>query len=226
MKKLNHVAIIMDGNSRWGKKKFNSKIRGHQEGIKKVKPIIERCISLGIKNLSLYALSYDNLKKRDKKQIKNLLNLLKIFIKKNSKFFEKKKVLINFMGEKENLPQETKNLIKNTNIKFKIKNPSIAINVAFNYSAKKELINAVKQINKKNLKVNEINMNKHLYNSNSGNPELIIRTGGYNRLSDFMLWQAAYSELFFQEKLWPDFEVKDFNNIIQKFFKIKRNFGS
>lgn len=226
MKKLNHVAIIMDGNSRWGKKKFNSKIRGHQEGIKKVKPIVERCISLGIKNLSLYALSYDNLKKRDKKQIKNLLNLLKIFIKKNSKFFEKKKVLINFMGEKENLPQETKNLIKNTNIKFKIKNPSIAINVAFNYSAKKELINAIKQINKKNLKVNEINMNKHLYNSNSGNPELIIRTGGYNRLSDFMLWQAAYSELFFQEKLWPDFEVKDFNNIIQKFFKIKRNFGS
>lgn len=226
MKKLNHVAIIMDGNSRWGKKKFNSKIRGHQEGIKKVKPIVERCISLGIKNLSLYALSYDNLKKRDKKQIKNLLNLLKIFIKKNSKFFEKKKVLINFMGEKENLPQETKNLIKNTNIKFKIKNPSIAINVAFNYSAKKELINAVKQINKKNLKVNEINMNKHLYNSNSGNPELIIRTGGYNRLSDFMLWQAAYSELFFQEKLWPDFEVKDFNNIIKKFFKIKRNFGS
>lgn len=226
MKKLNHVAIIMDGNSRWGKKKFNSKIKGHQEGIKKVKPIVERCISLGIKNLSLYALSYDNLKKRDKKQIKNLLNLLKIFIKKNSKFFEKKKVLINFMGEKENLPQETKNLIKNTNIKFKIKNPSIAINVAFNYSAKKELINAVKQINKKNLKVNEINMNKHLYNSNSGNPELIIRTGGYNRLSDFMLWQAAYSELFFQEKLWPDFEVKDFNNIIQKFFKIKRNFGS
>jgi len=226
MKNPNHIAIIMDGNGRWGKKNFNNKIKGHQEGIRRVKPIVERCISLKIKNLSLYALSYDNLKKRDKKEIKNLLNLLKIFLKKNSKYFEKKKILINFMGEKKNLPHETKNLIENTNNKFKIKKPSITLNIAFNYSSKQELINTVKQINKKNTKVNEINMNKHLYTSNSGNPDMIIRTGGYSRLSDFMLWQAAYSELFFLEKLWPDFEVKDFNNVIKKFLKIKRNFGS
>ena len=226
MKTPNHIAIIMDGNGRWGVKKYKSKSVGHHHGVKNLKPIIKYLIKKNIPNLTLYALSYDNLKKRDKKQIKNIFDILNKYLVSNINFFKENKIFIKFIGERRRLSFSLLETLKKSSDETVTKNAKLNINIAFNYSSKKEILYAMKKIISKKKKLNEKNLEKFLYTNKNNFPELLIRTGGYSRVSDFLLWQISYSELFFVKKLWPDFKVNDLNKIINKYYKIKRNFGS
>jgi len=221
----NHIAIIMDGNGRWGKKKFNNRLIGHERGIKNIKNIVEFCLKKKIPNLTIYALSKDNLKKRNKNEINNIFKLLKNYLSKNINYFKKYKIKINFIGEIQLLPISLKKMLISSSKELNKFKSKLVLNVAINYCSKTEILNAIKMLIKNKKKSNVLNVEKYLYTATSGHPEIIIRTGGYNRLSNFLLWQAAYSEFFFEKKLWPDFKVVDLQNILKKFSKIKRNFG-
>lgn len=226
MKLPNHIAIIMDGNGRWGVKKYNSRLIGHRYGVKNIKKIILHCLKLKIKNLSLYALSYDNLKKRPKSEIKNIFNIFLTYFNDNIDFFTLNKISIKFIGEKKNIPPKIKSLIKKAEKIYLSNNANININVAFNYSSKKEIIQSVKQVQKNNkLVLNERNISNFLYTRGINDPDILIRTGSHKRLSDFFLWQSSYTELFFLDKMWPDFTSRDLNSVLLKFYKIQRNYG-
>lgn len=219
-----HIAIIMDGNGRWGIKKHNSRLIGHKHGIENLKSILKFCLNKKILNLTIYAFSKDNLK-RSKKEVVNLFNLFEKYFLKNEKYFNDQKISIKIIGEKKNLPKNISYLIKRINFR-KISKPLINLNVAFNYSSKLEIINTFKYLIRKKKMINMTNVKNNLYTKRSGYPDLIVRTGARNRLSDFLLWQISYSEIFFIKKMWPDFKPRDLNNIINKFLTIKRNFGS
>ena len=224
MNPIKHVAIIMDGNGRWGITHKGSRNLGHREGLNTIEVVIEECIKEKIKYLTLYAFSTENWK-RPKKEINYLFNLLENFLLKKIDELIKKNIKLRFIGELNKLPSTLKNLIKLSEKKTS-QNTTIQVNVALNYGSKNELINALKIINKKNISINEKNINKNLFTNDIPNPDLMIRTGNTQRLSNFMLWQLAYTEIFFQKKLWPDFKKKDFRKILSKFIIIKRNFGS
>tara|TARA_B110000285_G_C14968915_1_gene535537 strand:- start:349 stop:1026 length:678 start_codon:yes stop_codon:yes gene_type:complete len=224
MNPVKHVAIIMDGNGRWGVKHKQSRNAGHRAGLNTVESIIEECLKKKIKYLTLYTFSTENWK-RPKKEIDFLFNLLEKFLTKKISNLLKKKIGLKFIGKLNRLPLKLNKLIKKTEKKT-LKDPDIQINVALNYGSKDELINAIKLINKKNIKINETNIDKNLFTKNLPNPDILIRTGNTQRLSNFLLWQLAYTEIFFEKKLWPDFDNDDFNKILNKFKKIKRNFGS
>ena len=224
MNPIKHVAIIMDGNGRWGITHKGSRNLGHREGLNTVEVVIEECIKEKIKYLTLYAFSTENWK-RPKKEINYLFNLLENFLLKKIDELIKKNIKLRFIGELNKLPSALKNLIKLSEKKTS-QNTAIQVNVALNYGSKNELINALKIINKKNISINENNINKNLFTNDIPNPDLMIRTGNTQRLSNFMLWQLAYTEIFFEKKLWPDFKKKDFRKILSKFTSIKRNFGS
>ena len=224
MNPIKHVAIIMDGNGRWGITHKGSRNLGHREGLNTVEVVIEECIKEKIKYLTLYAFSTENWK-RPKKEINYLFNLLENFLLKKIDELIKKNIKLRFIGELNKLPSALKNLIKLSEKKTS-QNTAIQVNVALNYGSKNELINALKIINKKNISINEKNINKNLFTNDIPNPDLMIRTGNTQRLSNFMLWQLAYTEIFFEKKLWPDFKKKDFRKILSKFIIIKRNFGS
>ena len=177
-----------------------------------------------IKALTLYALSYDNFKNRNNKEIKNIFNLFQNYIENNKIFFQEKKIKLNFFGEISLLPNNIKTLVINLNKNTK-KFKKFTINIAINYSSKIEILNAFRKLKKKNKPINEINFKKFLYLGNLKDPEILIRTGNYSRLSDFLLWQCSYTEFFFLKKLWPDFTPKDLERVIKKFKNIKRNFG-
>ena len=224
MNPVKHVAIIMDGNGRWGIKNKNSRNAGHRAGLNSVESIIDECIKIKIRYLTLYTFSTENWK-RPKKEINFLFNLLENFLRNKIGNLVKKKIKVKFIGEINNLPKKLNKLIKISEKKTS-KNAILQINVALNYGSKNELIKAIKLIDKNNLKINESNIQKNLFTNNIPDPEILIRTGNTKRLSNFLLWQIAYSEIFFVKKLWPDFNKKDFKKIIIKFKKIKRNFGS
>ena len=224
MNPVKHVAIIMDGNGRWGIKHKDSRNSGHRAGLSIVEAIIEECINEKIKYLTLYTFSTENWK-RPKKEVNFLFNLLETFLTKKIDSLIKKKIRLNFMGELNKLPHNLKKLIKISEKKTS-KNTIIQVNIALNYGSKNELIKSVKLINKKNITVNEKNINNNLFTKNIPDPSILIRTGNTHRLSNFMLWQMAYTEIFFEKKLWPDFNKKDFKKILTKFKSIKRNFGS
>jgi undecaprenyl diphosphate synthase len=224
MNPVKHVAIIMDGNGRWGIKNKNSRNAGHRAGLNSVESIIDECIKIKIKYLTLYTFSSENWK-RPKKEINFLFNLLENFLSNKIDNLVQKKIKLKFIGEMNNLPKKLKKLIKISEKKTS-KNSFLQINIALNYGSKNELIKAIKLINKNKLKINEGNIQKNLFTNNIPDPEILIRTGNTKRLSNFLLWQIAYSEIFFEKKLWPDFNNKDFKKIIIKFKKIKRNFGS
>ena len=222
MNPLNHVAIIMDGNGRWGLQNKNSRNAGHKAGLKTVERIIRCSIKKKIKFLTLFAFSTENWKRPDT-EIKYLFNLLEVFLKKNLEIFKKNGVRIKIIGNK-NMNKNIKKLL-NTSEKKTIKNNKIQINLALNYGSKNEIITTIKKLNKKKEIINEENFEKNLFTKNIPNPEILIRTGNTKRLSNFLLWQLAYSEIFFEKKLWPDFDELDFEKIIKKYKKIKRNFG-
>ena len=222
MNPLKHVAIIMDGNGRWGLKYKNSRNAGHKAGLKTVEKIIKETIKNKVKFLTLYAFSTENWK-RPKKEINFLFNLLENFLKNRINELHKQNIKLKIIGFKNFSPKLNKLL--NLSEKKTFKNKTLQINLALNYGSKFELINAFKQLQKKGDKLNEKNLIKYLQTNDIPDPEILIRTGNTKRLSNFLLWQLAYSEIFFEKKLWPDFNEKDYNNIIKKFKNIKRNFG-
>ena len=223
MNPLNHVAIIMDGNGRWGLKNKNSRNAGHKAGLNTVEKIIKETIRNKIKFLTLYAFSTENWK-RPKKEINFLFSLLENFLKNRINELHKQNIKLKIIGLKNFSPKLNKLL--NLSEKKTIKNKRLQINLALNYGSKFELINAFKQLQKKKDKINEKNLIKYLQTNDIPDPDILIRTGNTHRLSNFLLWQLAYSEIFFEKKLWPEFNEKDYNKIIKKFKNIKRNFGN
>ena len=223
MNPLNHVAIIMDGNGRWGVRNKNSRNAGHKAGLNTVEKIIKETIKNKIKFLTLYAFSTENWK-RPQKEIKFLFNLLENFLKDKIDDLNKQKIKLKIIGKK-NFSLKLNNLLKISEKKTS-RNKRLQINLALNYGSKSELINAFKQLAQNQETINEKNLNKYLQTKSIPDPDLLIRTGNTNRLSNFLLWQLAYSEIFFEKKLWPDFNEKDYNRIIKKYRSIKRNFGS
>ena len=224
MNPVKHVAIIMDGNGRWGIKNKNSRNAGHRAGLNSVEVVINECLESNIKYLTLYTFSTENWK-RPKNEINFLFNLLENFLINNIDKLIKKNVKLKFIGEIHKLPSKLKKLIRSSEKKTS-KNLDLHVNVALNYGSKSEIINSIKIINKKKMKFNEININKYLFTKDMPDPDILIRTGNTQRLSNFMLWQIAYTEIFFEKKLWPDFNLNDFRKIIYKFKLLKRNFGS
>ena len=222
MNPLNHVAIIMDGNGRWGLKYRNSRNLGHKEGLKTVEKIIKSSIKNKIKFLTLYAFSTENWK-RPKEEINYLFNLLENFLTNKLDDIHKQNIRIKILGYKKF--SKKLNSLLNFAEKKTIKNSKLQINLALNYGSKLELINAFKKIKKSKIKINEKNLEKYLQTKNIPNPDVLIRTGNTKRLSNFLLWQLAYSEIFFEKKLWPAFTEKDYIKIITEYKKIKRNFG-
>ena len=224
MNPINHVAIIMDGNGRWGLKNKNSRNAGHKAGLKTVEKIITESLRQKIKYLTLYTFSTENWK-RPKREIQFLFQLLENFLENKIKTLEKNKIKLKVIGEKKAFSKKIKYLLNKTESKTS-KNNVMQINLALNYGSKSELINAVKNMIKKKSKISEENIKNNLYTSNIPDPELLIRTGNTKRLSNFLLWQIAYTEIFFEKKLWPDFTEYDFKKILINFRKLKRNFGN
>ena len=222
MNPLNHVAIIMDGNGRWGLKYKNSRNSGHKAGLVVVEKIIKECIKNNIKFLTLYAFSTENWK-RPKKEINYLFNLLENFLTKKIGYLHKQNIKLKIIGKK-SFSKKLNNLLNNSEKKT-FDNNKLQLNLALNYGSKLEILSAFRKIKIDKKKLNIKNIEKNLYTNNIPDPEILIRTGNTMRLSNFLLWQAAYSEIFFVKKLWPSFNEKDFRKIISKFKKIKRNFG-
>ena len=223
MNPLNHVAIIMDGNGRWGLKYKKTRNAGHKAGLETVQKIIKETIRQKIKFLTLYAFSTENWK-RPKKEINYLFNLLESFLSTRIEELHKQNIKLKIIGIK-NFSIKLNKLL-NIAEKKTSKNKKLQINLALNYGSKSELINAFKKLIKNNKKINEKNLSSYLQTKNIPDPDLLIRTGNTKRLSNFLLWQLAYSEVFFEKKMWPDFNEKDYNKIIIKFKSIKRNFGN
>ena len=222
MNPLNHVAIIMDGNGRWGVKYKNSRNAGHKAGLNTVEKVIKATIKNKIQFLSLYAFSTENWK-RPKKEINYLFDLLENFLTLRLNDIHNQNIRIKILGYKK-FSKKLNFLLKFAEKKT-IKNSKLQINLALNYGSKLELINAFKKIKRNKIKINEKNLEKHLQTKNIPNPDILIRTGNTKRLSNFLLWQLAYSEIFFEKKLWPAFTVKDYIKIIREYKNIKRNFG-
>ncbi len=223
MNPLKHVAIIMDGNGRWGIKHYNSRNKGHRKGLETVEKIIKESIKNKISYLTLYAFSTENWK-RPSSEVSYLFELLENFLKTKISALHKEKIKFKVIGKK-NFSKKLNKLLLFSENKTK-NNSKLQINLALNYGSKSEIINAIKLLNKNKKKINEKNISNYLYTKNIPDPDILIRTGNTKRLSNFLLWQISYSEIFFINKLWPDFNDKDFRLIINKFLKLKRNFGS
>ena len=223
MNRLNHVAIIMDGNGRWGLKKKKSRNYGHLKGIKAVETVLKESIKKKIPFLTLYTFSTENWQ-RPENEITFLFDLIRKSLKKKIKTITKEGIKINVIGKNNKLPKDIKKTIKFIKNKT-FKNKRITLNLALNYGSKEEIVSACKKMVQNKKDINVKNLGKNLYTNNIPDPDVLIRTGGTKRLSNFLLWQLAYTEIFFIDKLWPDFNEKDFNTVVNKFDKIKRNFG-
>ena len=221
MNPIKHMAIIMDGNGRWGIKHKNSRNLGHKEGLKTVEMVMKYCIKKNIKFLTLYAFSTENWK-RPLKERNYLFRLLEIYLIEKLEKLNNEKIKIKILGEKK-FYKKLNNLLDFAEKKT-IRNTKLQINLALNYGSKKEIVYAFDKL-KKRSKISENDINNNLYTKNIPDPEILIRTGNTQRLSNFLLWQAAYTEIFFEKKLWPDFKKTDLDRIIKNFSKVKRNFG-
>ena len=223
MSVANHVAIIMDGNGRWALQKGKSRNYGHQRGLRAIEKIVDYSIKKKISYLTLFTFSSENWK-RPKKEVNFLFKLLENYFKKNLLKVIKSGIKVKIIGNRSKLASNLRKIIKLVENKTK-KNKKILVQLALNYGSKQEIINSLKIVNKKKQKVTIKNFEKTLYTSSFPDPDILIRTGGQRRLSNFLLWQIAYTEIFFVKKMWPDFNNNDFQKILNKFKKIKRNFG-
>jgi len=213
----------MDGNGRWGIKKKKSRNYGHAEGVKVVEKIIEAAIFNKIKHLTLYTFSTENWK-RPKKEILFLIYLLEKYVDEKFNKLADKNIKLNIIGNINKFPSTLKKKLRKAE-KITKKNYSIQINLALNYGSKEEIITAIKKLLNSSSQINEKNISKNLYTKDIPDPEILIRTGNRFRLSNFLLWQSSYTEIFFVKKLWPDFNKKDFQRILVKFKGMRRNFG-
>ena len=224
MNPVKHVAIIMDGNGRWGVKHKKSRNLGHRAGLNTIEKIINKTIREKIKYLTLYTFSTENWK-RPKKEINFLFNLLENFLKKKTSKLINNGIKLKIIGDKKLFSKKLKKILNESEKKTE-SNKRLQINLALNYGSKSEIINAVKLLNRNKKSISEKNIDKYLYTKNIPTPDLLIRTGNTKRLSNFLLWQLAYTEIFFEKKLWPDFNSKDYKRILNKFKKLKKNFGN
>ncbi len=224
MNPINHVAFIMDGNGRWGIKHKGSRNARHKAGIHTVESIIRVSLKNKIKYLTLYTFSTENWK-RPKKEISFLFKLLENFLVEKINNLTENKIKIKVIGDKKKLSLKLQKIINQTEKKTSTYK-NLQINLALNYGSKNEIINAVNILKKQKKKITENNIEDNLYTSQIPNPDILIRTGNTCRLSNFLLWQLAYTEIFFQKKLWPDFNPNDYKKILNKFRLLKRNFGS
>ena len=218
-----HVAIIMDGNGRWGIENKKSRNLGHKAGLKTVEKIIKSTITNKVKYLTLYAFSTENWK-RPYLEIKFLLNLLESFLNEKLEELHRNGIKLRIIGNIKKFPKKIQSNLKSAQKKTE-KNKKLHLILALNYGSKSEIVNAIKLMKNNKIKINENSIDKHLYTKGIPNPDILIRTGNTNRLSNFLLWQLSYSEIFFVKKMWPDFNGRDYKGIIEKFKKIKRNFG-
>ena len=223
MNPVKHVAIIMDGNGRWGLKHKNSRNLGHREGVNTVEKIIKESLKFKIKYLTLYTFSTENWKRPEKEKY-FLFNLLEKFLIKEINNLIKNEIKLKVIGDKSLFSNKLKKTLIETENKT-ANNKKLQINLALNYGSKDEIVNTIKLMNKKKIKISEKNIEDNLYTKKIPNPDLLIRTGNTKRLSNFLLWQLAYTEIFFEKKLWPDFNSTDYKKIIKNFMKLKRNFG-
>ena len=224
MNPIKHVAIIMDGNGRWGIKNKKSRNHGHKAGLLVAEKIIKETIKKKIKFLTLYAFSTENWK-RPKNEVTFLFNLLEEFLIKKTENLNKNDIKLKIIGNKKPFTKKLKSILSNTE-RTTQNNKKLQINLAINYGSKDELINAFKKMKKDKVPFTEKNINKYLYTKGVPDPDLLIRTGNAKRLSNFLLWQSAYTEIYFEKKLWTDFLYKDYNKILNNFINLKRNFGS
>jgi len=224
MNPIKHVAIIMDGNGRWGIKHKNSRNLGHREGLNTVEEVIKESINQKVKYLTLYTFSTENWK-RPKKEILFLFDLLENFLLKKINNLIKNGIKLKIIGDKKKFSKNLQNLLLKSE-KDTSKNRKLQINLALNYGSKDEIIDAIKLNIKTKKKITKKNIENNLYTKNIPNPDILIRTGDTNRLSNFLLWQLAYTEIFFEKKLWPDFKKNDYRKILRKFKLLKRNFGA
>ena len=220
----NHVAIIMDGNGRWALQKGKSRNYGHQCGLKAIEKIVDYSIKKKISYLTLFTFSSENWK-RPKKEVNFLFKLLENYFKKNLLKVIRNGIKVKIIGNKSRLASNLRKIIKLVENRTR-KNKKISVQLALNYGSKKEIINSMKIVNKKKQNITTKNFEKNLYTFGFPDPDILIRTGGQRRLSNFLLWQLAYAEIFFVKKMWPDFNNNDFQKILNKFKKIKRNFGN
>ena len=219
MNELNHIAFIMDGNGRWGKRKKKTRNFGHFKGVETVKKVVKNCIKLKVPVLTFYVFSSENWK-RPKKEVSFLFKLIQNYFAKEIKNIQNQGIKIKILGELNKLPVNIKSTIKKTVFLTK-NNKRIVVNLAINYGSKNEIIRAIRKTKKFNIK----NFEKNLFTKNMPDPDILIRTGGHQRLSNFMLWQLAYAELYFLKKLWPDFNNSDLRKVIENYKRSKRNFG-
>ena len=224
MNQINHVAIILDGNGRWGIKNRKSRNLGHKAGLITLEKIVEATIKKNIKYLTLYVFSTENWK-RPKKEVSFLFNLLEEYLIKKTIKLNKNNIKLKIIGDIKPFSTKLKKILINSE-KITNDNKKLQINLALNYGSRGEIVNSVNLIKKKRIPFTLRNIEKNLYTSNIPDPELLIRTGNTNRLSNFLLWQAAYAEIFFVKKFWPDFYVSDYYKILNKFKNLKRNFGA
>ena len=224
MNPIQHIAIIMDGNGRWGLKHKNSRNSGHRAGLDTIENIIQESIQQKIDYLTLYAFSTENWK-RPLKEVIFLFNLLENFLLKKIDKLNKNGVRLKIIGNKKKFSKKLQKLLIECEKKT-LKNYKLQINLALNYGSKDEILNAIKKVNKKKQKITKKNIEEGFYTKNIPDPDILIRTGNTRRLSNFLLWQVAYTELFFEKKLWPDFNKKDFIKILNNFRSLKRNFGA
>ena len=223
MNPVRHIAIIMDGNGRWGLRRGKSRNYGHQQGLKTIEKIVNYSIEKKISFLTLFTFSSENWK-RPKNEVNFLFKLLENYFKKNLSEVISKGIMVKIIGDKLKLNSNLRKIINLVEIRTK-KNNNISVQLALNYGAKQEIINSLRVINRKKERITEKNLEKNLYTRSIPDPDILIRTGGQKRLSNFLLWQLAYTEIFFINKMWPDFSEKDLLRVINKFQKIKRNFG-
>ena len=223
MNKISHVAIIMDGNGRWGKKRGKSRNFGNLKGVAVIEKLVKETKKKKIPILTFYTFSTENWR-RPRKEISFLFKLIEEYFIKEIQNLKKNGVKIDILGNLKPLPNKIKKCLINS-MKITKHCKKIRVNLAINYGSKYEILNVFKILKRKKIKPSFKNIEKNLYTKGMPDPEILIRTGGVNRLSNFLLWQISYSEIYFIKKLWPDFNIKDYNKIIKDFRSVKRNFG-
>jgi undecaprenyl diphosphate synthase len=222
-----HIAIIMDGNRRWAKKRNLTPVQGHRAGADTLKKIVEHCQKRKIKYLTVYTLSTENIKNRSAEEVKNIFNLLVEMVREKKQEYIKEKVKLNVLGDIDSLPLFVKRAIKEI-VSINKDKFNLQVNLALNYGGRDEIIRAIKQIVKEGVKSSQINektLGRYLYTLNMPDPDLVIRTGGDYRISNFLLWQSSYSEFYFSKHFWPDFSPEKLDAAIAEFGKRERRRG-
>lgn len=222
-----HIAIIMDGNRRWARARNLPDIKGHEAGSEALERVVEAAAKMGVKTITVYALSTENIRERARREVVGLFRMMRSSYNTKITKMMKNGVRVSVLGEINGLPDSIRKLIEQLRNTY-IENEAITLNIALNYGGKRELVEAIKDIVRQGIDVNKINdelIAKHLYTKGEHDPELVIRTGGRVRLSNFLLWQTAYSELYFTKTLWPDFGAEDLKKAIHWYQEQQRNFG-